>query len=74
MAYGLALHRDMKKCNKGPLLRIESGDVLPDSDDSLLHRVLGGIIGSSWTLDGAFMSTAGDEDDRQVLGRGAPTP
>jgi hypothetical protein len=49
----------MKQCYKGSLLRIKSGDVLPDSDDGLLHRILGGIIGSSWTLDGAFMSPAG---------------
>ena len=44
MAYGLALHRYMQKCHKGPLLRIKSGDILPNSDDSLLHRILGGIM------------------------------
>jgi hypothetical protein len=69
MAYGLAFHCDMQQSSQAGFLRIKSADVLPNTHERLLHRVLGGIIGSSWTLDGAFMSP-----DRQVLGRGAPTP
>jgi hypothetical protein len=44
MAYGLALHRDMKQSSQAGFLRIKSADVLPNPHERLLHRVLGGIV------------------------------